>query len=76
MIPSFHDYSVEPKITRCGDPLYSRLVKYSWVRNEFVTVEICEKIVDSEFKVHEVRAEICQKFGWFFGRFEDTKISF
>jgi hypothetical protein len=22
------------------------------------------------------RAEICQKFGWLFGRFEDTKISF
>ena len=22
------------------------------------------------------RAEICQKFGWLFGRFDDTKISF
>ena len=24
----------------------------------------------------EARAEICHKFGWLFGRFEDTKISF
>ena len=26
--------------------------------------------------VYEARAEICQKFGWLFGRFEDTKILF
>ena len=25
---------------------------------------------------YEARAEICQKFGWLFGRFEDTEISF
>ena len=24
----------------------------------------------------EAREEICQKFGWLFGRFEDNKISF
>ena len=28
------------------------------------------------FLAYEPRAEICQKFGWLFGRFEDTKISF
>ena len=27
-------------------------------------------------KCYEARAEICQKFGWLFGRFETTKISF
>ena len=25
---------------------------------------------------YEARADICQKFGWLFGRFEDTKNSF
>ena len=33
------------------------------------------KILD-RFLPYEARAEICQKFGWLFGRFEDTKISF
>ena len=23
VIPTFHDYSLEPKITKCGDPLYN-----------------------------------------------------
>ena len=29
-----------------------------------------------KFLPYEAKAEICQKFGWLFGRFEDTKISF
>ena len=29
----------------------------------------------NRFLPYEARAEICQKFGWLFGRFEDTKIS-
>ena len=30
----------------------------------------------TKFWCLQIRAEICQKFGWLFGRFEDTKISF
>ena len=28
------------------------------------------------FLPYEARAEICQNFGWLFGRFEDAKILF
>ena len=28
------------------------------------------------FQPYEGKAEICQKFGWLFGRFEDAKNSF
>ena len=35
MIPAFHDYRLEPKITKCGDLLYKynkQLVKKKWGR--------------------------------------------
>ena len=39
-----------------------------WKQITISTISVKEK--------NEVRAEICQKFGWVFGRFEDTKNSF
>ena len=30
MIPAFHDYHLEPKITKCGDLLYQVMVHMRW----------------------------------------------
>ena len=45
---------------------------------EFFSLQISQKANQSldKFLPYEARAEICQKFGYLFGRFEDTKISF
>ena len=43
---------------------------------KFWCLQISQKakqILDT-FLPYEARTEICQKFGWLFGRFEDTKI--
>ena len=48
------------------------------LRMKFWCLQISQKanqILD-KFLPYEARAEICQKFGWLFERFEDTKNSF
>jgi hypothetical protein len=48
------------------------------LRMKFWLLQISQKanqILD-RFLHYEARAEICQKFGWLFWRFGDTKISF
>ena len=39
-------------------------------------VSLSQNEILDRFLPYEARAEIYQKFGWSFGRFEDTKISF
>ena len=60
-----------------------RFCQFSLLRSvnfkmSFWCLQISQKanqILD-RFLPYEARAEICQKFGWLFGRFKDTKISF
>jgi hypothetical protein len=46
------------------------------LRMKFCCLQISQKAKQSfdRFLPYEARAEICQKFGWLFGRFQDTEI--
>ena len=41
MIPAFHDYPLEPKITKCGYLLYSLFTIFSLFTKETAHSELC-----------------------------------